>query len=126
MISPFPLTVFGPGGCPAFTTRRRTMRREIDKARSAFLLLAWLIAEFGGLLLLELRELILHGGSEVAHIEEPADFDRYLIVSGDARGPFERLFARLHINYPVAADHLLRFGKRAVGDCRFSVFEGDA
>src|SRR5271155_3719796 len=83
--------------------------------RGEFLLLARLVAELGGLLLLELRELILHGGSEVAHIEEPADLDRYLIVSGDARGPFDRLFARLHINYPVAADHLLRFGERAVG-----------
>src|SRR6202050_143655 len=85
------------------------------------LLLARLIAELGGLLLLELRALILHGGSEVAHIEEPANFDRDLIVSGNARGPFERLFARLHINDPVAADHFLRHGKRAGGAFRFYI-----
>ncbi len=70
-------------------------------------------------------ELILRTGSEVAHIEEPTDFDyHFVILFGDTRGPFDRLFARLHINYVVAADHFLHFGKRAVGNFRLFRFCG--
>src|SRR5580704_1531230 len=63
-----------------------------------------------------LLDLLLDLGIEVGHLKHPANFDHYVILSGDARGPFERLFARLHLNDPVTADHFLRFGKRAVGD----------
>jgi hypothetical protein len=105
--------------------RRRTRRREIDKARRVFLLLAQLLAALGDLLL-ELRELLLNVGREVGYLQQPADFNHFVIRAGDARGPFERLFARLHLNNPEAADHFLRFGERAVGNFRFSAFEGDA
>src|SRR5271156_4496593 len=122
MISPSPETVLGPGGCPAFTTWTNG-RTGIRQGAESFLMLARLFDAFGGLLFLELREPILHGRREVAHVEEPADLDdHFVILLGDTRGPFYCLFARLHINYVVAADHFFRFGKRTVGNLQFPVF----
>src|SRR5271166_2665343 len=63
-----------------------------------------------------LLDLLLGLGIEVGHVKHPANFDHFVVLSGDARGPFERLFARFHLDDPVAADHFLRFGKRPVGN----------
>src|SRR5271168_205506 len=102
------------------SANRQVARREIDKARRVFyywrISAATVVAEF-------LLDLLLGLGIEVGHIKHPANFDHFVILSGDARGPFERLFARLHLDDPVTADHFLRFGKRTVGNFRFSVFE---
>ena len=89
------------------------------------LLLAQLVAALGGMLL-ELLELLLNVGRKVGYLRRPADFDHFVIRAGDVRGPFERLFARFHLNHAIAADHFLRFGTRAVGNFRLSAFEGDA
>jgi hypothetical protein len=106
-------------------------RLEIDTHRQVFagesqrvtkLLLAQLSAGLAELLF----DLLLDLGIEVGYLKHPANFDHFVILSGDARGLFERLFARLHLDDPVAADHFLRFGKRTVGNFRFSAFEGDA
>src|SRR5208282_3934823 len=89
--------------------------------------LFYLLAHLSGHVVAELLLDILLGlGIEVGHVKHPANFDHFVILSGDARGPFERLFARLHLDDPVAADHFLSFGKRTVGNFRFSAFEGDA
>src|SRR5258708_40099373 len=64
----------------------------------------------GGLLL----DLLLGLGIEVGYVKHPSNFDHYIILSGYARCPFDRLFARLHLDDPVADDHFLRFGERAV------------
>src|ERR1700684_1192728 len=86
------------------------------------LMLAQLSAGVAELLL----DLLLGLGIEVGQFKHPADFDRFAILSGDARSPFERLFARLHLDDPVAADHFLRFGEWTVGDFRFAAFESNA
>src|SRR5580698_8757652 len=40
-----------------------------------------------------LLDLLLGLGIEVGHVKHPANFDHFVVLSGDARGPFERLFA---------------------------------
>src|ERR1700684_3390721 len=101
---------------PGLSSRNR-------QSAESFLLLAHLSGDVVAELLLDI---LLGLGIEVGHVKHPANFDHFVILSGDARGPFERLFARLHLDDPVAADHFLRFGKRTVSHFRFSAFEGDA
>src|SRR5271154_1606572 len=67
--------------------RHRTRLAKSTKRRY-FLLWTQLIAALDDLLL----------GREVGYIKRPASFDHFVIRAGDARGPFERLFARLHLN----------------------------
>src|ERR1700728_3755576 len=122
MISPFSVTAAGRAGCPAFITQSNG-RTGIRQSAESFLLLAHLSGDVVAKLPLDL---LLGLGIEVGYIEEPANFDHFVILSGDARGPLQRLFARLPLDDPEASDHFLRFGKRAVGNSRFSAFEGDA
>src|SRR5580700_2160265 len=114
--------------CPEalWTCTSNNAHRQVfagESQRVTKLLLAHLSGDVVAELLLDL---LLGLGIEVGHLKHPADFDHFVILSGDARGPFERLFARLHLDDPVAADHFFRFGKRTVGNSRFSVFEGEA
>jgi hypothetical protein len=81
--------------------RKRRQQPGTDTARRFFYCWPSSSAAFGDLLL-ELRELLLNVGRKVGYLKHPANFDHFVILSGDARGPFERLFARLHLNYPVA------------------------
>jgi hypothetical protein len=59
-----------------------TRRREIDKVRRVFLLLAHLSGDVVAELLLDL---LLGLGIEVGHIEQPTDFDHHFVIrAGDA------------------------------------------
>src|SRR5437660_8141132 len=59
---------------------------------------------------------LLHLGSEVGHLLHLPDFDDLVVGRGAARGPLDRLGLRLHLNHPVAAEHLVHPGKRPLGD----------
>src|SRR5437016_11776300 len=52
--------------------------------------------------------------SEIFELLHLANFDHFVVRSGTALGPFHRLFLRFHLNHPVAAEHLLRFGEGSV------------
>src|SRR5579872_7497482 len=84
-----------------------------------FLEFVLLLAHLSGDVVAELfLDVLLGLGIEVGHVKQPAHFDHFDILSGNARGPFERLFARLHLDDPVAANHFLGFGKWTVGHFR--------
>src|SRR5579863_8141426 len=58
-------------------------------------------------------------GSEIRQLEKLADFDIELEAEKERRralDPFNGLFARFHLDDPVAGDELLGFGERAVHD----------
>src|SRR6202044_3254707 len=72
-------------------------RGQLPAKPESFLLLAHLSGDVVAELLLDI---LLGLGIEVGHVKHPANFDHFVILSGDARGPFERLFARLHLDDP--------------------------
>src|ERR1700758_5169917 len=90
--------------------------------RLSDLLLVQLLTALGE----HLRELLLGVGIEVGHLNQLADFDHFSVRAWDARGPFDRLFARLHLNNPKAAYDFLRFGEWTVSDFRLFALERDA
>src|SRR2546425_1115322 len=55
------------------------------------------------------------GGREVRHLLHLANLDHFVVRSGAALGPFDRLFLRLHLDHPVAAEHLLRLSEAPGG-----------
>src|SRR5688572_29899578 len=64
-------------------------------------------------------------GGEVGHLLHLADLDRLVLRGRAARGPGDRLLLRLHVDHPVAAEHLLGLGERAVDDPGLPAPEGD-
>ena len=68
-------------------------------------------------------------GTEVVHLEKLADLDFAFLAfvgSGDALGPFDRLFPGLHLNDPVSGDEFLGLGEGAVDDGALDSRELDA
>src|SRR5262249_7174378 len=69
-------------------------------------------------------------GSEVLELEQLAKLDlsfpSFAMGSGNALGPFDRLFPRLHLDQPVSGDQLLRLGEGPVDHRALSSGELDA
>src|SRR6185312_3420305 len=63
---------------------------------------------------------------KIGHLLHLANFDDLVVRSGALPGPFDRLLFRLHLDHPVAADHLLGLGERPVGHDGLAAGEGDA
>src|SRR6266705_3266091 len=67
--------------------------------------------------------------TEVLQLEQLANLDlafcSFAMGSGDALGPVDRLFPRLHLDQPVAGDQLLRLGERPVDHGAFAPGELD-
>src|SRR5882672_5914735 len=63
---------------------------------------------------------------EVGRLLHLADLDHLVVRAGAALRPLDRLLARLHLDHPVAAEHLLRLGEGAVGDLGLAALEGHA
>src|SRR6267143_262775 len=65
-------------------------------------------------------------GRKIRHLLHLADLDRLVLRSGAALGPLDRLLPRLHLDHPVAAEHVLRLSEGPVGDLWLASGEGDA
>src|SRR5881296_4538709 len=57
---------------------------------------------------------LLDVGREVRDLLHLAYFDDVAVLHGRALRPFDRFGPGLHLDHPVAAEHLLRLGARAV------------
>src|SRR5881296_371028 len=57
---------------------------------------------------------LLDVGREVRDLLHLAHFDDVAVLHGRALRPFDRFGPGLHLDHPVAAEHLLRLGERAV------------
>src|SRR5213596_925200 len=58
---------------------------------------------------------LLNVGWKVRDLLHLAHFDNVAVQHGRALRPFDRFGAGLHLDHPVAAEHLLRLGERPVG-----------
>src|SRR5256885_1332784 len=58
---------------------------------------------------------LLHVGREVGDLLHLAHFDDVAVQHGCALGPLDRFRSGFHLDHPVAAEHFLRLGERAVG-----------
>src|SRR5262247_1415360 len=68
-------------------------------------------------------------GAEVLHLKYLTKFDLafFLVIRiGDALGPLDRLFHRLHLPYPETTDQFFRFRKRPVGHRKLAFGKPDA
>src|SRR5882757_1184547 len=73
----------------------------------------------------ESRRGLLDIGREIREFLHLADFDHFILRGGAARGPFDRLLLRLHLDHPVAPQYLLRLGERTVGHQWLAAGKGD-
>src|SRR4051794_32908579 len=62
-------------------------------------------------------------GGETRHLDTLELFDHPAARGGAALRPFDRLFLRLHLDQPEAADHLLRLGEWSVGHDALTALE---
>src|SRR5207248_1121450 len=69
---------------------------------------------------------LLDVGREVGELLHLAHLDDVAVQHGRALGPLDGFGPGLHLDHPVAAEHLLRLGERAVGHLRLAAAEADA
>src|SRR3990172_2747362 len=65
-------------------------------------------------------------GGKVRHLLHLTDFDHLGLRARASLRPFDRFLLRLHLDHPVAADHLFRLAERPVGYLGLSTGERDA
>ena len=65
-------------------------------------------------------------GGEVGELLHLSNLDDLVRTGRAALGPLDGLFARAHLDHPVAAEDFFHFGKGAVGDVGLAAVEGDA
>src|SRR5437773_11990759 len=69
---------------------------------------------------------LLNVGWKVRDLLHLAHFDKVAVQHGRALRPFDRFGSGLHLDHPVAAEHLLRLGERPVGHLRLATGEAYA
>src|SRR5258708_1103135 len=58
---------------------------------------------------------LLDIGREILELLHLANLDHFVVRSGAALRPFDRLFLGLHLDHPIPADHFLRFRESPLG-----------